>query len=293
MTTERYVDRSDLDPRHLRPSRILQALSPEVAQGSSYSEARPGDFLISYEDSEQLVARAVGVTLLPIVTVKKFVEWPADRGEKSPPIDEHDFCPVDAEWVDIGGRKFFIRLSTKTRIEKTLYVHTLVGGVKTTFAFKSLAYDIAEDFARDADKVRTEIDGDRVHMVGAFWKLTAELERKNNYTWFGPRFEPLKLGAFGEANGPSLDLVRLAKSLRFEFNAEADKRKKELAALSAVRPTPALTRGMMSITSGIAPKDSWAAPKRPAEIVDPKPAAPPPKTVDPKLNDSIDDIPWT
>ena len=294
MTTERFIDdKSDLGQR-LRLSTILQALSPAVAQGSNYPEARPGDFLLCFEDgSEKLVSRAAGVTLLPIMFLDKAVEWPPDRGSRSAPIDHHDFVPADAEWIDVGGKKACIRSSNGNRIEKTIYVPALVDGFKTTFAFKSMAYAIAQDFGRDADKVRVEVDGEAVRVCGALWKLTSELKRKNTYTWYGPRFE--KLGILGQATGPALELVKMAKTLRFEMKVEEERQKKERAALSAVPRTPTLGRGTMSITSGLAsnPPRSWADPRGPAEIVDPKPAEQAPKAATKDPNDEIDSIPWT
>ena len=110
-----------------------------------------------------------------------------------------------------------------------------------------MAYSIAQDFARDADKVRVNVDGEVVRVCGALWKMTSELERKNSYTWCSPRFE--KLGVLGQPNGPSLDQVRVAKAERFGFKLEEAKRKAERAALSAVTPTPALGRATGSILS--------------------------------------------
>ena len=85
----------------MRPSTILQALSPALAPGSDWPEAKAGDFLLSYEDgSEDLVARVPGVTAQMVAFVTKFMEWPAERGSRSAPIDAHDFAPLDSEWVD-------------------------------------------------------------------------------------------------------------------------------------------------------------------------------------------------
>ena len=64
--------------------------------------------------------------------------------------------------------------------------------------------------------------------------MTSELERQDGYSWFAPRFE--KLAILGQLNGPSIDLVRVAKAARFEFKIEEAKRKAERASLSAVTP---------------------------------------------------------
>jgi hypothetical protein len=284
MPTERYVDnQSDLEARR-RPSKLLQSLSPELASGD-WPDARAGDYITVFEDgAEELVPRVPGMTAQPVVFVTKWMEGPAERGARSAPIDEHDYSPLDAEWLDIGGRKACLR-PNGNRIEKTIFAHMLVKGFKTTFAFKSTAYDIGDRFGRDADKVRVTVDNEVVRVCGALYRLTSELERnQRGQTWWGPRFE--RLGVLGEKTGPTLDQVRIARDLRFEFKAEEEARKK----LAAPRPTPALTRGSISITSGLGPSaaaQSWAAPRSPAEIVDPKPAAQPAKTIDPRLDDDI------
>jgi len=292
MTNEagRFIDdKSDLDARMMRPSTILQALSPALAPDSDWPDAKVGDFLLSFEDgSEELVTRVPGVTMQTVAFVTKFMGWPAERGSRSAPIDAHDFAPLDTEWIDVGGRKACMRMSAGTRIEKTIFAHALVKGFKTTFAFKSTAYDIGDRFGRDADKVRVEVDGEIVRVCGALYRLTSELERNpRGQTWYGPRYT--KLGIFGQEGGPTIEQVRMAKALRFEFKLEEETRKAERAALSAVRPTPALTRGTISITSGIERGRSWADPRPAEKTVDPKPAE---KTVDPKLNDGLDDLPF-
>jgi hypothetical protein len=283
MTPERYRDdKPDLDQR-LRLSTILQALSPQLAPGSNWCDAKAGDILINYEDSEELFPRIPGVTIQPVVSVEKAVEWLPERGSKSAPVAHHDFVPLDAEWlVGADGRKS-CRRPNGNRIEKTVFLHMLVNGFKATFPFKSTAYNDGQSFSRATDKVRVEIDGETVRVVGAFWRMTSELERNDRgQTWFGPRFE--KLGVLGQPNGPTLEQVKAARDLRFEFKLEEEKRKEERAALSAPpSPTPALTRGTTTFTTGIERPRSWA---------DPQPATQPKPSVDPKLNDSIDDLPW-
>ena len=280
MTLERYRDdKPDLDQR-LRLSTILQALSPQLTPGSNWPDAKAGDILINYEDSEELFPRVPGVTLQPIASVEWAVEWLPERGSKSAPVAHHDFVPLDAEWlVGADGRKA-CRRPNGNRIEKTVYLHMLVGGFKTTFAFKSTAYNAGKSFSSASDKVRVTIDNEVVRVVGAFWQMTSEVERNDRgQTWFGPRFE--KRGVLGQPNGPTLEQVRVARDLRFEFKTEEEKRKAVLSAPPS--PTPALTRGTTTFTTGIERPRSWA---------DPQPATQPKPSVDPKLNDSIDDLPW-
>jgi hypothetical protein len=272
-------DKPDLDQR-LRLSTILQALSPQLAPGSNWPDAKAGDILINYEDSEQLFPRVPGVTFQPIASVEFAVEWPPERGSRSAPVAHHDFVPLDAEWlVGADGRKA-CRRPNGNRIEKTVYLHMLVGGFKTTFPFKSTAYNDGQSFSRATDKVRVEIDGETVRVVGAFWRMTSELERNDRgQTWFGPRFE--QVGVLGQPTGPTIEQARVARDLRFEFKLEEEKRKAVLSAPPS--PTPAITRGTTTFTTGIERQRSWA---------DPQPATQPKPSVEPKLNDSIDDLPW-
>ena len=282
MMPERYRDdRPDIEQR-LRLSTILQALSPALAPGSNWPDAKAGDILINFEYSEELFPRVPGVKLQPIAAVEYAVEWLPERGSRSAPVAHHPFVPLDAEWlVGADGRKA-CRRPNGNRIEKTIYLHMLVGGFKTTFPFKSTAYNDGKSFSSAADKVRVEVDGEPVRVVGAFWQMTSEVERNDRgQTWFGPRFE--KLGVLGQPNGPTLEQVKAARDLRFEFKLEEEKQKAVLSAPPS--PTPALTRGTTTFSTGIERRQrSWADP-RPAETADPNPA----KAVDPKLND---DIPW-
>jgi hypothetical protein len=286
MTSQRFVDdRSDLEARTMRPSRVLQALSPEVAQGSDWPDAKAGDLMFSYPDrSEQLYPRVPGVKAQLIASVTQYVEWEPQRGAKKPPVDVHDFAPMDAQWLDVGNRKACLR-PNGNRIEKTCFTHMLVNDFQATFAFKSTAYEVGERLSRDADKVRVTIDDEVVRVVGAFYQLSSELERNGRgETWWKPTFQ--RFAVFGQEGGPTIDQVRIARDLRFEFKQEEEKRK----ALSAPSRTPVLSapdpqRGKMTFTSGLAsnPPRSWA---------DPKGSAQPAAAIDPNLNDRIDDLPF-
>ena len=89
----------------------------------------------------------------------------------------------------------------------------------------------------------------------------------------------------------------MARDLRFELKSELERQKAERDALAVVRPTPALSapdqrsRGSITITSGIERQRSWADPRGPAQTAD-EPTAQPAKSVDPRLDDSLDDLPW-
>ena len=75
------------------------------------------------------------------------------------------------------------------------------------------------------------------------------------HTWYSPRFT--MLGVLGEPNGPTLDQVRQAKSLRFALKIDEAARKR--AAISSVTPTPRLVGGTV-FASGV-DRPSWADPK--------------------------------
>jgi hypothetical protein len=298
----RYIDdHSDLDPRAMRPSKILQAVSPELAPGPDRLNAQAGDYLLYYEDgSSKVFPRIPGVETHPVAFVEKAMEWPGERGSGAGPIAAHDFVPADAEWVviDANGRKAHVRSSNGNRIEKTIFMHALVEGLPVTFSFRSTAYEIGARLGGEADRVRVQIDGEMVRVCGAMFRLSSELDHKGSRTWYAPRFE--KVGVFGEKGGPSLEMVRKAKQLRFEFKAEEDRKKKErLAAISAPNVAPVMigdqrSPGTMTVSSG----RHWADPKRS------EPPAPPARSADPNdrvddpndrvddPNDRVDDLPW-
>jgi hypothetical protein len=291
MTIEGYRDDTpDLEARRMRPSRILQALSPEVAPGSDWPAAKAGDLMFSFEDrSEEHFPRVPGATAQMIAFLTQFVEWEPQRSSKTPPVAVHDFAPPDVQWLKVGGRKTCLR-PNGNRVERTVYAHMLVGGFRATFAYKSTALDVGERLSRDADKVRVDVDGEVVRVVGAFYQLSSKLDRNDRgETWWAPTFE--RLAVFGQEGGPSVEQTRVARDIRFEFKLEEEKRKEALAQLSVVRPTPALTRGTTTVTTGIERPRSWADP-RPAETVDPKPTAQPQKAAAPALDDSLDDLPF-
>ena len=192
MTTERYRDDSpDLEARRMRPSRILQALSPEVAPGSDWPDAKAGDLMFSFEDrSEEHFPRVPGATAQMIAFLTQFVEWEPQRGSKIPPVAVHDFAPLDAQWLKVGPRKTCVR-PNGNRIERTIFAHMLVGGFRATFAYKSTALDIGERLSRDADRVRVTIDNEIVRVVGAFYQLSSELDDNDRgETWWTPPGAP-------------------------------------------------------------------------------------------------------
>jgi hypothetical protein len=291
-------DGPDLEPRGPRLSSIIQAMSPELTPGPKHIEgAKIGAIQICYEDGTR-EAFSDGVSIITLMFAERVVEW-SPRGSMTPPIT-HFRMPLDAEWRDVGGgRRACVRSSSGNRCEKTLYQFGLVNGFRVTFAHRSTGYQIGRDFYDELDRIKVTIDGATARMIGAKYKLFGALTPPNDRgeRWYALRYQ--RLGILGEPGGPSIEEVRVAATIRAELRAEEARQKEEYAALAVVKPTPMLGRpgGSISYTSGnIERPRSWADPKGPAEIVDPKPAAEPAKTakpaVDPKLNDDLDDMPW-
>ena len=191
---------------------------------------------------------------------------PRAGSSRGAPIDHHDAAPLDAQWIEGPDGRKSCRRPNGNRIERTIYLHALVDGQQVTFAFARTAYNVAQAFARDADKIRVTVAGETVRICGGLWRMTSVQERDGANSWYSPRFE--KLGVLGEPNGPTLDVVRAAKALRFEFKAEEAKRKAERALLSAVTPTPRLV-GSTTFTSGIERPQAWADQTPTAASADP------------------------
>jgi hypothetical protein len=278
-------DMADIEARAMRPSRILQALSPELEPGSDWPEAKQGDLMFSFEDrSEAHYPRVPGVTVQLIACVQKYLEWEPQRGAKKPPIATYDRLPLDAVWREVqGGRKACLRPSG-ARVEKTLFAHLLVGDAKASFAFKSTTFEVGERLAREADKIRVRLDGEIVRVCGAFFRLSSEPAKNDRgERWHMPTFE--LLGMMGKENGPTLEQVRFARNIRFDFKAEEKARLAELA--RPLTPTPHLERavGSIGVTSGRGERQrSWAASGR-AEIIEPDRTRRMPDPID-------DDIPF-
>ena len=283
-------DTPDLDPRGPRLSGILQAMSQELTPGSKYLPgAKVGDIKVCFEDGSTEVF-SNGVPIITLMFAERVVEW-APRGSMTPPTT-HYRMPLSAEWRDVGGgRRSCINSATGNRCERTIYQFGLVNGFRVTFAHRSTGFKTGQELGDELYRLRMTIDGATARVVGAKYKLFSELTPPNDRgeRWYALRYT--RLGVLGEPNGPTIEEVRIARDIRAELRAEEERQKQEFAALSQVKPTAALPRaGSTTFTTGIGPAEaarSWAAP-RPADIVDPKPA----KTIDPNLNDDLNDMPW-
>ena len=112
-----------------------------------------------------------------------------------------------------------------------------------TFSHRSTGFKIGEAFADELDRVRVTVDDATVRVVGAKYKLFSELTPPNERgeRWYALRYT--RLGILGEPGGPTIEEIRIARDIRAELRAEEDRQKQEFAALTQVKPTPALTRG--------------------------------------------------
>jgi hypothetical protein len=263
-------DHSDLTLK-MKLSKIGQPGSAELVPGPNCLDAQAGDILAYFPDGFwRVFAQVVGMLFIPISFILRYVEWPPSRGSNFGPVDVHFVEPADTEWVviDASGLKKCIRTSNGNRIEETIFATFLVEGEPVTFGFKSTALKVVRSFQAAADRVRVQIDGELVRVVGAQYLLSSTPERKGPYTWHLPTFK--RIGVYGEPNGPSLELVRKAKALRFEARIEEDRQR--LAALPAPpAPPPQLIapgqppRGSQTVTTG-----RWSDPK-PTEQSEAKP----------------------
>jgi hypothetical protein len=258
-----YNDSSDL-AQYIKFSRIEQPTSPELAPGFNKTNAQAGDIFVYFEDGTlKVFPRIPGVVFVPIFMAERWVEWLPGYSGSGPPVDVHTFEPADTHWpvVDTNGRKACLRSSNGNKIEHTYYLRSFVEEQVITLAFKSTALALVKQFNTNADRVRVEIDGDLVHLVGAAYNLSSEEQKKGTWRWYTPTFE--QLGILGTPKGPSLDLARRAKALRQEFKAADAREKQERLQALGLRP-PSLTankpaHGSISFSSGVSKQ--WSDPK--------------------------------
>jgi hypothetical protein len=221
----------------------------------------------------------VGVAVIPVSFEIWFVEWPAERGAGSGPIDRHRQLPPEAAWKVVEkGRKACV-LPNGHRIERTLYANCLIGGEPATLALRSTAFPLGQNFARAAEKIVVKVDGVDFRMIGAKWLLGSRLEVDGSLRWFVPTFK--FVGKLGETTGPSLAEVRQARDLRIGLKTEAAALaapvglEAKLTALAA-RPSPAIEPPRPRETG----KRDYSTPRD----------EPPPPTQCAGPNDSLDDI---
>jgi hypothetical protein len=256
---DKYKDHSDLS-QWAKLSKIMQALSGELLAGPNRLDAQPGDLLAYFDDgSFKIFPRVSGMQFIPIYFYECFVEWPANRDSRAPPVGIYDYQPADAEWVtiDASGRRACIRSSTANKIEHTIRMYALVEGRMIVFPFRSTAFQFGNNLGKEADRIIVTIDDDDVHCVGAYYNLSSREEK----TWHAPTCR--RVARFGEPGGPPIEVMRQARDLRFEIKPRMERERMERFAALAPTPTPKLivppsSTGSTSFTSGVA---RWSAPK--------------------------------
>jgi hypothetical protein len=264
------VAERDLPPPLPKLIQLLQANSLKLLE--QIPDAKAGDFGVPRDGEYLLFRGATGIPFLPIGFAQAYVEWGQGR---SGYVDAHAKKPRDAIWRDgrdsPDGKAGYVRESSGTRIEDTLYCHLLIlsGGAPFggTFAFRSTARTVGGEFESKAERLKVEGEGLGGLVVGK-WLMRSHVEKSGDYRWFTPSIE--LVGKLREANGPTLEQVRIAAKLRQEFRAGLAL---EPTPTPAAIAAPARTPRPVVITSG-----------RPVQIAKAVETSP---LIDPALDDDI------
>ena len=232
------VQERDLPPA---PPKLIQLLQPNSMKLlEQIADAKAGDFAVPHDGEYLLFRGATGVPFIPIGFAQAFVEWGQGR---SGYVDSHPKKPSDAIWRDgrdsPDGKAGYVR-ENGNRIEDTLYAHLFIlsGGTPFggTFAFRSTARAAGGAFESKAEKLKVEGEGLGGLVVGK-WLMRSHVEKSGDYRWFAPSVE--LVGKLREANGPTLEQVRIAAKLRQEFRAGAGLTSTPApTAIAAPTPTP-------------------------------------------------------
>jgi hypothetical protein len=242
------VSGADLPPSSPKLTMLLQPGSADLLVQLEGSTA--GDFCLPTPDGFHLVVGAIGLAVIPVFSHIAWPEWGPDR---SGLVDMHPMKPHDAQWLTADesptGKAGHHRLSTKNKVEETVYANMLAVGegepFPMDFAFRSSALNIGKDFAARAERVKSA-DGKLVGSVVGKWRLTSRKEKKLDYRWHVPVLT--QLGVFGQPTGPTAAEMQMAAELRRGFKAQA--KAEEAARLSAPAPAIEGGRGKMTIESG-------------------------------------------
>jgi hypothetical protein len=259
----------------------------------------------------------IGDWLLPTGTVAKgcyqflaigcdnlWVHWGANRSGLLGFLPGSE-APPGTAWLKPGvPREGFPTVMKEGRYapdgsvwERTVYLHSLAVAVGRpairlerpicgTFPFRSRALKIGQNFYHSQLKaVEAVIDGKVVrHMALGLFEMSSEIARERSYIWMAPK--PALVGVFGQPSGPSLEMARVAKTLRDSFKQGRAWASEPLPAIAASPPTEALRiptserrTPKPDIRSG---PDAWKS--------DPPPIPPDQYTGDAKGPHSLDDV---
>jgi hypothetical protein len=203
------------------PPKLIQLLQPNSLKLlEQIPHAKAGDFAVPHDGEHLLFPGATGIPFIPIGFAQAYVEWGQGR---SGFVDSHPKKPRDAIWRDgrdsPDGKAGYVR-ENGNRIEDTLYCHMFIlssgapfGG---TFAFRSTARAAGGEFESKAEKLKVNGEDLGGMIVGKF-VMRSHVEKSGDYRWFTPSIE--LVGKLREANGPTLEHVRIAAKLRQEFRA--------------------------------------------------------------------------
>ena len=164
-----------------------------------------------------------------------FVHWGANRSGLLGFLPGSE-TPKDTAWLKPGVRRDgFPTVMKEGRYapdgsvwERTVYLHSLVVAVGRpasrlerpicgTFPFRSRALKIGQNFySSQLRTVRAVIDGkDARHMTLGLFEMSSEITRERSYSWMAPKLS--LIGVVGQPSGPSIELARVAKTLRDSF----------------------------------------------------------------------------
>jgi hypothetical protein len=221
---DEYQD--DIESQGMPLIRQGQSNSPKVLEGVFGI----GDFLMP----NGLVAKGY-YQFLAIGCDDLHVHWAANRGGLLGFLPGSE-TPKDTAWLKPGpAREGFPSVTKEGRYapdgsvrEHTIYLHCMVVAVGRpairldqpicgTFALKGRNCRIGQDFYRSKLKaVKAVIDGKVVcNMTLGLFEMSSENARDRSYSWMAPKLT--SVGVVGEPSGPSLEMSRVAMTIRHNF----------------------------------------------------------------------------
>jgi hypothetical protein len=225
------------------------------------------------------------------------VHWAANRGGLLGFLPGSE-TPKDAVWLKPGPVREGLPSVTKegryapdgSVWERTIYLHSMVVAVGRpairldkpicgTFAFKGRSCRIGQDFYQSRLKeVKAAIDGKVMrNMTLGLFEMSSEIARDRSYSWTAPKLS--LIGVVGEPSGPSLEMARVARTLRDNFKQGRAWASEPLPAIAAPPPTEAPRIPSAEPEKPATPKidvrsgpDAWREPAEPSSQPTPQDA---------------------
>ena len=205
---------SDLRARGPPPITLNQPLSPAVLPGEGHVQnAVVGGYVVPWNGTWISVERYHS---LIVAFGDDHREYRPNRGGLAM---VHPARPGDARWHDDKTPKGFYRDGNDNPVEETISCIQLIVGLKPAsiggvFRFARSALEVGRALCDRAQRLR--IEGENISgMVLGLWEWSSRLKQANGTNFYLPVVT--SLGKLGEANGPSLELVRFAAQLRQKF----------------------------------------------------------------------------